>query len=173
MPRRVELVAHDPAWGARAERLGSVFAEVAGSCVLAVHHIGSTGVEGMRAKPIIDLMPVVSSLSALDEVRGWLCAAGYDWRGEQGLAGRRYLTLSDPVTGHREAHLHCYAEGDGEITRHLAFRDLLRSRSDLARAYVGLKETCRNAHPLDSAAYTECKAGWIADLEARVAAGAV
>lgn len=151
--------------------IGRAFADAAGATVLEVHHIGSTAVQGLRAKPILDLLPVVTSLAELDAVQSALRAAGYAWRGEQGMPGRRYLTFSDTDTGERRAHLHCYAVGSSEITRHVAFRDLLRARPDVAEAYVRLKDRCRDAHPLDSAAYTDCKKSWIADVEARAAAG--
>lgn len=139
-----------------------------------MHHIGSTAIPGIRAKPIIDLMPVVSNHAEFEDFRPVVEGLGYSWWGEYGLPGRRYYTLDDAVTGRRKVQLHCYEQGSSEITRHLAFRDHLRSRPDLAREYDGEKGRCRDLHPSDSHAYTDCKAAWISRIEAEaLSAGAV
>jgi GrpB-like predicted nucleotidyltransferase (UPF0157 family) len=100
-----------------------LFAEALGLNLRIVHHIGSTAIPGIRAKPILDLMPVVRSLAELDKCQGKVKALGYDWWGEFGLPGRRYCTKSDPKAGYRTVQLHCYEAGSTEIKRHLAFRD--------------------------------------------------
>src|SRR5690606_8204860 len=98
-PIRVELVPHDPAW-ARLARVEAVALHAAlGDNLLAVHHIGSTAIAGIRAKPIVDLMPVVRAPTLLDASRAALEALGYRWWGELGLAGRRYCTRDDPASG--------------------------------------------------------------------------
>lgn len=161
----VDLVAHDPTWrnraGAEAARFGRL---VATAGLVTVHHIGSTAIAGICAKPIIDLIPEVGSVAALDGLRPEIERAGYEWHGEYGLPGRRYCTREE--RGARVAHLHCYERGSPEIARHLAFRDYLVAHPAVARAYEVVKMRCRDEHPSDSRAYTEAKGAWIRGVEA-------
>jgi GrpB-like predicted nucleotidyltransferase (UPF0157 family) len=169
-PIRVELCPHDPAWAEAAQREAARLQGAAGPAIIVVHHIGSTAIPSIRAKPIRDLMPVVTSLADFDAVRPAIEALGYAWWGEYGIPGRRYCNLNDPITGERKIHLHCFEEASPQVARHLAFRDYLRSRPNLARAYDAEKARCRDRHPLDSHAYTDCKSAWIRRIEAEALA---
>lgn len=164
-PIRVELRSHDPAWALLAEAEQVALFDALGDILLAVHHIGSTAVPGIRAKAIADLMAVVRDLAVLDARRGAIEALGYQWWGELGLHGRRYCTRSDAGTGKRLVHLHAYAEGSSDITRHLAFRDFLLRHPDVAADYEREKLRCQRLHPEDSHAYGNCKNGWIQTVE--------
>jgi GrpB-like predicted nucleotidyltransferase (UPF0157 family) len=169
-PIPVELYPHDPAWAGAAQREAARLHAAAGPVIVVVHHIGSTAIPGIRAKPILDLMPLVTSLAAFDEARPAIEGLGYAWWGEYGIPGRRYCNLNDPVTGERKIHLHCFEEGSPQMARHLAFRDYLRARPDLAAAYDAEKARCCDLHPLDSHAYTDCKDAWIRKIEAEALA---
>ena len=86
--RRVEIVPPDPAWPQRAEEESARFAAAVGEPgLLAIHHIGSTSVPGLAAKPLLDLMPEVSELAVIDRARAAIEAAGYAFWGEYGIAG--------------------------------------------------------------------------------------
>src|SRR5690348_16655931 len=95
----VELWPHDPAWAGLAEAESARLAGVLGDNLLTVHHIGSTAIAGIRAKPIVDLLPVVRDLAALDAKEAEMVALGYVWRGEFGLPGRRFCLRSELETG--------------------------------------------------------------------------
>ncbi len=165
--RSVELVEPSFAWGPRARAEASRVCEALGAAAVTVHHVGSTAIGGIRAKPILDLLPIVTSLAMLDAAAPRLAALGYRWRGEFGIPGRRYCTLDDPSTGKREVQLHCFAVAHPEIERMLLFRDYLRSHPGEARAYETEKERCRLLHPDDTIAYAEAKTAWIRACDAR------
>lgn len=164
-PFPVELSEHRRSWATEAQKEIARLVTATGNAIVEVHHIGSTAIPDIRAKPILDLMPVVVSIGEFEKFRPILEGLGYKWWGEFGLAGRRYCTLDDKMTGRRIVQLHCYEEGSPEVTRHLAFRDYLTAHPNLAREYEAEKCRCQALHPLDSHAYADCKSAWIRKIE--------
>ena len=166
----IELVPHDPRWIEVAARERSRLQGAIGDARVEVHHIGSTSIPSIRAKPIVDLIPLVTSLDALDQRKSAVEALGYEWRGEFGIPRRRYNVLVDAKTGKRVAQLHCFAADDPQVTRHLAFRDYLRAHDDEARAYELEKLRAQKLHPSDVNAYNDEKSAWIRACEQRALA---
>ncbi len=171
MPRPVALALYTPQWIDRAAALIADLQAAAPGVFLALHHVGSTAVPGLSAKPVIDLLGEVGSLAEIDAARSVLAGLGYRWRGENGVAGRRYFTRDDPATGARTAHLHVHAVGDPMIAWHRAFRDRLRAEPGTAAAYAREKARCAALHPDDSGACAACKRAWTDRVAAEAVAG--
>jgi GrpB-like predicted nucleotidyltransferase (UPF0157 family) len=164
MPDAVELVTHDPAWATFAECETARLRDALGTLLLEVHHIGSTAIPQIVAKPIIDLVPVVENLDQLDASRAKIESLGYVWRGEFGISGRRFCLRDDPRDGRRLVHAHFFAGGDSQIERHVAFRDYLRANPDLAFEYEALKIRLAAEHN-DRLEYADAKTPWIRSVE--------
>lgn len=161
----VELVPYSPPWAQMAAAETQRLKGALGDVLVTVHHIGSTSIPGIIAKPIVDLIPIVTDVDALDAVRSRVTSLGYDYLGEFGLPGRRYCRKNDPATGKRQFQLHCYAEGWPEIARHLAFRDYLRAYPEKAKEYEAEKIRAAALHPDNTLDYNAEKNDWIKATE--------
>lgn len=167
--QRVHLMPHDPRWAAEFAREASLVAEAFGEWHVAIHHIGSTAIPGICAKPVIDMLAAVSDVTRLDAKEPEMKALGYEVLGEFGLAGRRYFRKDD-ARGERTHQVHAFEIGSPQIERHLAFRDYLRAHPEPARQYEALKQRLAEHHPADISAYTDGKDAFIAEIDARASA---
>lgn len=161
---KVHLADYDPAWPPRfdAERdrlLGRFPAEL-----LDVQHIGSTAIPGMPAKPIIDVMAGVASMTVADALFEPLLGFGYVTSVEfnASLTDRRWFMRH--AHGQRTHHLHVVVY-DGDLWRkRLAFRDALRSDAALAARYAALKRELASCHREDREAYTAAKGEFVGSV---------
>lgn len=160
----VALQPYDPGWPARAVQEIALWTSLLGEALVACHHIGSTAVPGLAAKPVIDLLPVVRDHSHTEAAFETLTEAGYIAKGAYGLPRRRFFQKFSP-DGARLIHAHAYEQGSPEITRHLAFRDLLRADPGIRSIYEKLKCDCA-ATSRTREAYGLCKDQWIKQHEA-------
>jgi GrpB-like predicted nucleotidyltransferase (UPF0157 family) len=161
----VELVPHSPEWAKQAADESARLAKALGDCLIVVHHIGSTSIPGILAKPTIDLMPLVTTLAALDTREAAVRALGYEWRGEFGIPGRRFCSLMGGEPRRRLFNVHCFQASLPDVERHLAFRDYLLSHPEKARAYEIEKLRAKAIHPGDTLAYSQEKGPWIVAME--------
>lgn len=123
-------------------------------------HVGSTSVPSLPAKPIADILGVVSG--AIDELEGPLVALGFTWLGEYGIPGRRFVRLRVEEVDY--AHLHLFPEQHPGPAMMLRFRDRLVADPAAREAYARLKEAQAAAHAASREAYTDGKAAFIAAL---------
>ena len=169
----VELVPHRVAWAEMARTEAARLKQTLGDNLVTVHHVGSTAIPNIMAKPIVDLMPYVRDLAALDAKEDAIRALGYKWHGEFGLEGRRFCSLADPQTGKRTFQLHCFTPDTPHGARMLAFRDYLRTHPFVAKEYEMEKIRAAAAAPHDTTVYNAEKNDWIKRVEQDAIAWAV
>lgn len=162
------LAAHDPSWAARFADEASLVTAALGGVLAELHHIGSTAVPGIVAKPVIDMLAVVWSVEALDASAPALAALGYEALGEFGIPGRRYFR-KDSAAGVRTHQLHAFATGSADVARHLGFRDYLRAHPRAAHAYERLKQDLAERSAGSTRAYTSGKTAFVREVERRAA----
>lgn len=131
-----------------------------GQLAMGIEHVGSTSVEGLSAKPIIDIDVVIKDYTVLEEAVSALGAIGYRHEGDLGIAGREAFKY-DGKEHLRKHHLYVCPEDSPELKRHIAFRDYLRTHSDAVREYSFIKEEGARAYPYDIDKYIEHKTPFI------------
>lgn len=163
MLRRVEVAPHSPGWAEEFRSEAGRLRAALGDDLVAVHHVGSTAIPGISAKPIIDILLAVREVERLDDFGPEMAALGYEGRGEFGLPGRRFFVKD--TDGRRTHHIHAYTRGNPELERHLAFRDYMISHPENARAYGRLKERLAKEFPADIEGYMDGKDAFIKEME--------
>jgi GrpB-like predicted nucleotidyltransferase (UPF0157 family) len=158
MPEPVIIVDYSPEWARQFAQLRATLVAALGNLAVAVEHVGSTAVPGLASKPIIDIDVVIASFDELDRVKAALANIGYEYSGEQGIAGRHAFKQPAGLPQH-----HCYVcvSGSRELLRHLAFRDALRTDAELAREYGALKTTLAARFRDDRLGYSEAKGAFV------------
>lgn len=148
------LERYNPEWADLADAWIARVHEAGGDAIVEVHHIGSTSVPGMLAKPIIDLMPGLRSFEAGFEIIEQMIALGFDARGEFGIPRRHYF--------HREdVHVHAYAVGEGQWQDQLDFRDYLRMNEDARAEYAALKRELQRRYRFDPQEFSNQKSEFV------------
>lgn len=163
MAQHIVVVEYEPQWIREFKKEANLVQNILGENCVFVHHIGSTAVPGLAAKPIIDIMPVVHNLKQVDAVKTTFEGIGYEYLGEFGIPGRRFLRKGGDERTH---HIHIFSESQKEdIERHLAVRDYLRAHKDACDAYAELKKTLAKKYPYDRDGYCNGKDEFMKQLE--------
>jgi GrpB-like predicted nucleotidyltransferase (UPF0157 family) len=156
---RIDIVAYDPSWPGRFELEREALDDAIRDWIVGgIHHVGSTAVPGLAAKPIIDILVGVDSLEASRPCIERLAVLSYEYapyRADE----MHWFCKPDP--SHRTHHLHLVPFGSRRYVDELAFRDYLRGHRDVADEYAALKRDLAREFAEDREAYTAAKADFI------------
>jgi GrpB-like predicted nucleotidyltransferase (UPF0157 family) len=157
----IEIHPYNPEWPRRYQLLAKGVRRALGPFALRVEHIGSTAVPGLAGKDIIDIQVSVTSFYPESNYRAPLERTGYTYRPDDDLDHRFFK--QDSAAGRRLANLHLCEVGSARETRHLLFRDILRSDRQTAKEYELLKTRLSAKHE-DVLSYTNAKTAFIAEV---------
>ncbi len=160
--RHIEVVPYNPNWPSAFKTEAAKIKQALGDNCIEVHHIGSTSVPELAAKPIIDMIPVVCDIGAVDKLA--MEALGYETMGEFGIPFRRFFSKSKDLRTH---NVHVFEQGNLEIERHLKFRDWMRNNPKDRDAYAELKNNLAIKFPNDIKSYCIGKDDFIANIDAK------
>ena len=144
--RPYELEEYNPQWKKRfadaAKRLGPIF----GDNLVELDHVGSTSIEGMVAKPQIDVLAVVNNLDRVKQCYHTLTQAGFTPRGRGYVTDDDEYLTEDASDGHRLTSVHTLEVGNLKIARYKLFRDYLQTNTEDRNLYIKTKRTLYLAH---------------------------
>ncbi|MGE1209756.1 GNAT family N-acetyltransferase [Bacillus pumilus] len=160
--RKVEVVEFKKEWHEEFHQEKQQLKQIIQKSWIEGHHIGSTSVEGLAAKPIIDILIEVSHIKEIDRKRESFEHLGYQALGENGIKGRRFFQKGGLNRTH---HVHVYERNHPDVKRHLLFRDYLRAHPERAVAYASVKEQLANQYPEDIQSYMAGKNEIIKEIE--------
>ncbi len=154
---KIVVAPYNPAWAEQFEAEAAAIKAAVGDLALEIHHIGSTSVPGLPAKPVIDSMLLVSRLEDFVNCIEPLQALGYSYVYHPKNQDRRFFKKGVP----RSHHLHIVAQDSPALRRHLTFRDALRADAGLRQKYAALKQASAARYGDRRTAYTASKAEFI------------
>ena len=161
--KKVIVLPYDETWRAAYSAIKEEIQAALGDFIIGIEHVGSTSVEGMWAKPCIDIDVVIKDYSVFDAVVKSLADIGYIHEGDLGVKGREAFKYSDKshLMTH---HLYVCSENSEELRRHITFRNFLRSNPEAVLKYSAVKKTAAELYPNDIDKYIEYKSPCIEEL---------
>ena len=165
--KHVVVLPYDAQWRQDFLKIKDELIDALGQLAVSIEHVGSTSVQGLSAKPIIDVDVVIKDYSVLDRVIISLGNIGYRYEGDLGIAGREAFKY-DGKEHLRKHHLYVCPQDSAELHRHIAFRDYLRSHPEAAREYGRIKEEGARLYPFDIDKYIEYKSSYIVKIYSEI-----
>ena len=161
--KRVVVVPYDEAWKNAFEEIKTEIEAEIGDLIIGIEHVGSTSVEGMSAKPCIDIDVIIKDYSAFGEIVRKLGSIGYIHEGDLGIKDREAFKYADKphLMTH---HLYVCPRDSEELHRHIAFRDFLRKNPEAVKEYSMVKEKAAALFPDEIEQYIAFKAPCIEEL---------
>ncbi|EIT86011.1 hypothetical protein A374_09249 [Fictibacillus macauensis ZFHKF-1] len=153
----VFLVPWTEEWEKEFKKEKEMIEELLGEAVVAVHHIGSTAVRGLAAKPIIDIAIEIRQFQEGECCARSLERLGYEYKGTNILPERHYFNKGEP----RTHQIHMFKRENSYLHEHLYFREYLRKHDEAREAYEQLKREMAKDAQGDKYKYTDGKSAFI------------
>ena len=158
MPLTSTITPYDREWPDRYREEAEKIAPVFGDALDMIHHVGSTAIPGLAAKPEIDILVVVGDVSSADVWNDELAEYGYTPGGDLSPG---HLFYKRNVNGVRTHKIHVCVDGHLQINAMLGFRDHLRLHPDVRKRYETLKLKLEAENTQGIGEYLEGKASFI------------
>ena len=161
--QKVMVLPYDQKWKSDFEEIKKEIENAAGDLIADIQHVGSTSVEGMYAKPCIDIDVIIEDYSVFDAVVKRLEATGYIHEGNLGIPEREAFAYTGKEHLQKH-HLYVCPKCSKELYRHITFRDFLRKNPEAVEKYSKVKQDGAKLFPDDIEKYIEYKSPCIDEI---------
>jgi len=155
--RTIELVPYSPIWQNIYLRETQCLQKVLRNNLSELHHIGSTAIPSILAKPTLDVLCAVHTLDGIEAFKDEFAKLGLEFMEENGITGRLFFVRKAKDGIKHLVHIHIFKAGDERIDDHIDFRDYLNSEDEVAKAYEKIKVELKEKHEDNPALYTAAK----------------
>lgn len=163
--RKINVPDYDPMWSKIFKNYKKVYLKILNDQNVDIQHVGSTSVEGLAAKPILDIDIIVEDDQSLESVIKNLAKLGYDHVGDLGIKGREAFKLVKSNENLTYKHnLYAGKKDSLGIQNHLKFRNYLRSHPESIIEYSSLKKKLASKFEYDIDSYIDGKTDFIIDI---------
>jgi GrpB-like predicted nucleotidyltransferase (UPF0157 family) len=160
--RIVGVVSYNSNWKKMYKEESEKIKNVLSDIIIDIHHIGSTAIPGIKAKPVVDILVEVEDIEGVNQYNHKMKELGYEAMGEYGIPKRRFFRKGG---NNRTHHIHVFQLGNKEIERHINFKEYLIAHPKEAREYSKLKEKLANKYNYDVENYTNSKSDFIKEID--------
>ena len=164
---RIVVVPYDKQWEIGFEEIKRYILPAAEGLILGIEHVGSTSVEGLWAKPIIDLDVVIKDYSVFPALVEKLASLGYAYEGDLGIKDREAFDYRGGAELPKH-HMYVCPAFSAELHRHISFRDHLRSTPGDVLLYSRVKEEGARLYPDSMDGYIAHKSPCIEEIYRKI-----
>jgi GrpB-like predicted nucleotidyltransferase (UPF0157 family) len=148
-------------WCEEYEKEKSILLDKIGNYISEIHHIGSTSIPELMAKPIIDIIVVINKLDDYKKLIKPLEEIGYHFMPDRVFEIRDRVFFPKGPENNRTHHLSLVVKNSQQYKDNLLFRDYLRENKKARNNYQSLKQKLAKKFADDRASYTEAKENFI------------
>lgn len=158
----VELNEFSTTWKSEYEKEEKLLKEVLKDRILEIHHVGSTSIKGLKAKPVIDILVAIENLDNIKEIEELLKEYDYSNRGQQGVEDRYFFAKGSEEA--RTHYIHFVEPNSNTYYNLLLFKKYLLEHEEYIQKYCELKQELAEKYPDDRKKYTAGKSEFISNV---------
>lgn len=157
MARKMNVIPYDENWSIFYQEEKSILQSIFSESIIDIQHFGSTSIQGMTAKPTIDIMIIVKNIDEVDKYNEEMIKHDYIVRGENGIPRRRYFIRLKEDGENHASHVHVYESDNPHVQDELMFRDFLRVNKEVFLQYETMKKVVSELYRYSPRQYEEAK----------------
>lgn len=158
----VKLEEYNTNWTQEYLKEEQILKDVLKDRIIEIHHIGSTSIPGLKAKPIIDILIVIKSLEEIPDIESILTNYDYSNRGQQGI-GDRFFFAKGPEEA-RSHYIHFVEPNSDTYYNQVYFKNYLIEHPEYIKQYCDLKSELAEKYADDRPKYTQGKNDFITSV---------